>query len=129
MEQRNWFIVRRVVGYDRYATQAAYAQLQALYQPLCWYMNYFQPVRKLIGKERIGSRVRKRFDLAQTPYQRVLAADVLTTRERARYAGFFQTLNPAQLLRDIDTALERLWALAERAAVAPPPPTGIEAVG
>src|SRR5205085_7649618 len=29
VEQRNWFIVRRVVGYDRYATQAAYAQLQA----------------------------------------------------------------------------------------------------
>ena len=111
VEQRNWFVVRRVVGYDRYATKAAYAQLQALYVPLTWSMNYFQPVRKLVGKERVGGTVRKRFDLAQTPSQRLLAASVLSERERQQFDAFYLSLNPAQLQRDIETALDRLWTL------------------
>jgi len=36
-------------------------------------MNFLQPVMKLVEKRRDGSKVRKRYDEAHTPYKRVLA--------------------------------------------------------
>lgn len=37
--------------------------------------NYFQPVMKLVSKERNGSQVKKKYDTARTPYQRLLESD------------------------------------------------------
>ena len=71
IEQKNWSVVRRTVGYDRYDSPQALRQLQDLYQVLRLYLNYFQPVMKLVGKERFGARVKKRYDDARTPYQRI----------------------------------------------------------
>lgn len=98
VEQRNWLAVRRRVGYERYVSRAAYAQLQALHPLLCQQLNFLRPMRKFVGKARHGARVRKAYDAAQTPYQRVLAAGVLT---------------PAHLARQIDHRLDGLWALAD----------------
>ena len=75
IEQKNWSVVRRVVGYDRYESAQALGQLQDLYQTLRLYLNFFQPVMKLVGKERVGARVKKQYDEAQTPYQRILEAE------------------------------------------------------
>jgi hypothetical protein len=69
-EQKNWAAVWRRVGYERYSPQAALATLQRLYGPLRDYTNFFQPPQKLVGKERVGARVKKRYDRARTPYQR-----------------------------------------------------------
>jgi len=73
MEQKNWSIVRRLLGYDRYESEAALAALQAVYAALHGWINHWQPVLKLVAKERVGARVRKRYDTAQTPYRRMLA--------------------------------------------------------
>ena len=54
VEQRNWFVVRRMIGYDRYSTKAAFTQLEATLRLLQDYMNYFQPIRKLQSKETNG---------------------------------------------------------------------------
>lgn len=73
VEQKNWSVPRRLIGYDRYSSKAAYEQLQRLYANLRLFVNFFQPVSKLISKERVGASVKKQYDLAQTPYQRLLA--------------------------------------------------------
>jgi hypothetical protein len=113
-EQKNWAIVRRLIGYDRYTTRAALAHLNALYRVLRLYWNFFQPLRKLTAKIRHGARVTKRYDRAQTPHQRLLAAGVLTPDQRAALETLYRTLNPLTLRAQIDEALRRLWQLADR---------------
>ncbi|MBI3973190.1 MAG: DDE-type integrase/transposase/recombinase [Chloroflexi bacterium] len=124
VEQKNGAIIRHWVGYDRYQTKLAYATLQEVYRLLRLSVNFFQPVVKLIGKERVGNRVRKRYDTAQTPYQRLLAAGVLTADVVAKLRWEYESLNPVRLRRQLDEALARLWATAEPAdgEAAPAPP-------
>ena len=74
VEQKNWSVVRRLLGYDRYETEAELALLQRVYEALRVWTNHWQPVLKLIGKEREAAKVRKQYDRAQTPYRRLLAA-------------------------------------------------------
>ena len=62
------------VGYGRYDTDNELVILNKLYSYLRLYVNFFQPVRKLVKKVRIRSKVTKRYDEAKTPYRRVLAS-------------------------------------------------------
>ncbi len=121
-EQKNWAIVRRLIGYDRYTTHAALAQLNALYRVLRLYWNFFQPLRKVTVKVRRGARVTKRYDRAQTPYQRLLASGVLTPDQRHTLDVLYRSLNPVALRAQIQEHLRRLWQLAE-----PPRPRGVPA--
>jgi hypothetical protein len=114
IEQKNWSVVRRTVGYDRYDSPPALRQLQDLYQVLRLYLNFFQPVMKLVGKERFGARVKKRYDDARTPYQRVLEAEEVSQTVKDELQAFYLTLNPVSLRRQIDDSLNRLWDLAVR---------------
>ncbi len=56
VEQRNGLVVRRLIGYDRYSTRAAFSVLQRLYGLLRLQLNFFRPVRKLVSKERASRR-------------------------------------------------------------------------
>ena len=90
VEQKNYSMVRRAVGYQRYDTEAQLRLLNELYATLRLYTNFFQPTMKLQSKERVGSKVTKRYDRAQTPYQRVLAAVQVSEAEKATLAGQVQ---------------------------------------
>jgi hypothetical protein len=114
VEQRNWQSVRRHVGYQRYSSRAAYELLQKLYPLLCQQMNFFRPVRKLIAKERHGSRSLKRYDAPRTPYQRLLESGVLSSEAQARLERAYLSLNPAALERRIGQLLRQLWETADR---------------
>jgi hypothetical protein len=112
VEQKNGAVVRRIVGYDRYASQAAYAQLRRLYDLVRLHVNFFQPVQKLVSKSRNGAKVTRRYDKAQTPYQRLIASNVLSKDKHRELQALYESLNPLQLRRDIDAHLQRLWTLA-----------------
>jgi len=112
VEQKNGAVVRHLVGYDRFATRRAYAQLGRVYALARLHVNFFQPVEKLVSKLRTGARVRRVFDRPQTPYQRLGAAGVLAPAKRAELEALYQRLNPLQLRRDLEAALDRLWTLA-----------------
>ena len=112
VEQKNGAVVRQLVGYDRFASKAAYAQLRRVYRLARLHVNFFQPVQQLVTKHRAGARVQRVYDRAQTPYQRLCRAGVLAPTPRAALEALYQRLNPLQLRRDLDRALERLWALA-----------------
>ena len=56
-------------------------------------MNFFQPSMKLIEKQREGARVKKRYDRAQTPYQRIIASGYLTKRKRERIESLYRGLS------------------------------------
>jgi len=114
VEQKNWSVPRRLIGYDRYSTKAAYLQMQGLYEFVRLYVNFFQPVRKILSKERVGAKVKKHYDLAQTPYQRLLATDNLDESKRKSLVELYRKLNPVKLRAEIEEALEVLWTLADR---------------
>jgi hypothetical protein len=116
VEQKNWSVVRQFVGYDRYVGTAAQRKLEALYQVLRLYVNFFQPVQKLISKERVGARVRKRYDTAKTPYQRVLESEHVSAHSKQRLREQYASLNPAALLRQIEALQQELWAAYERSS-------------
>jgi len=115
VEQRNWLAVRRTVGYDRYSSKAAFAALGKLYALSRLQLNFLRPVRKLVGKERCGARVRKTYDVPRTPYQRLLDSGVLDEAPATRLAAQLIAINPAELQRRIELALRALWSCTERA--------------
>lgn len=114
VEQKNWSVVRQSVGYDRYSTKAAYEQLRQLYELLRLQVNFFKPMSKLVGKERVGAKVKKRYDKARTPYQRLLEAGVLDEEGEKALEELYWSLNPVKLKAQIDEALEKLWELADK---------------
>lgn len=113
-EQKVWTQVRRIVGYDRYSSQAAYTHLSRLYPVLTLYTNFFQPLRKLSRKRRVGSRVIKQFEVARTPYQRLLDSGALTPAAARTLADRYHSLNPLSLRRTIEEILTPLWKCADR---------------
>jgi len=116
VEQKNGNVVRRLVGYDRYTSRAAFQCLGRLYDSVRLYMNFFQPTMKLRSKTRHGARVHKVYETAQTPYQRLLQSDVLSEAKRVEMAATYHGLNPVLLLKQINSNLEQLWRLAVRPA-------------
>jgi len=116
VEQKNWTAVRQIVGYDRYEGEAACAALAALYESLRLYINFFQPVMVLVDKQRDGAKVTKRYDQAKTPYQRILDRPDVPEATKSRLRQLYQTLNPAELLRQIEARQDALWKLAVRPA-------------
>jgi hypothetical protein len=113
VEQRNGLVVRRLVGYDRYSSRAAFTVFQRLYRLLRLQLNFFRPVRKLVSKRRVGSQLSKRYDAPRTPYQRLLAAGVLTAAQHDALESQRRALDPIALARDINRTLDTLWKLAE----------------
>jgi hypothetical protein len=112
VEQKNWHVVRRTVGYVRYDTEEELTLLNELYSLLRLMTNFFSPQMKLREKTRDGSRVTKRYDQAKTPYQRLQEAGALTQRAEERLGALYLSLNPAQLQRKIGVIQKRLRILA-----------------
>jgi hypothetical protein len=129
VEQKNWSIVRQTVGYDRYEEQPACDALAALYEVVRLYTNFFQPCMKLQSKERLGSKVKKTYDTARTPYQRVQESEQVTQESKDRLQAKYRTLNPLALLQQIEQRQAALWKLAIRVRSKETAQVGVQAVG
>jgi hypothetical protein len=116
VEQKNWSVVRQLLGYDRYETEAELALLRRVYQGLRLWTNHWQPVLKLIAKEREGPKVRKHYDTAQTPYRRVLASAILTPAARECLDREHAAHGPMAVWREVEAARAALWRLPGRRA-------------
>ena len=108
VEQKNATLVRAYVGYDRLDTGGQCAALNALYDQLWVYYNLFQPVLHLVDKVVVDGKLRRKWDQAQTPYQRLLASGVLSREQETRLAAVYARTNPRQLRKAIYRAVERL---------------------
>jgi hypothetical protein len=125
IEQKNWTHVRKVVGYLRYDRPAAVAALNDLYQhELRLFQNLFLPSVKLLRKERVGARVRRRYDAPRTPLDRVRACPEADPAAVERFRALRERLDPFALSAAIDRKLIRLEELATpgRAPVRPVAP-------
>jgi transposase InsO family protein len=113
VEQKNWTHVRKLLGYARFDTPEALAAINALYDnQLRLFQNLFLPSVKLITKTRVGSRLRRTYDIPQTPLERVIVAGVLAKEAAARLCAQRDRLDPFALSRNIDERLESIQRLA-----------------
>ena len=107
-------MVRRAVGYQRFDTDEQLGLLNELYEVLDLYTNFFQPSMKLQSKERHGARVKKKYDAARTPYQRLLDSSFIPEESKKQLRAQYRLLNPAQLKRQIERLQQKLLATAVR---------------
>jgi hypothetical protein len=108
VEQKNWSIVRRAVGYYRYDTPEQLALLNRLYALLHWYTNFFLPVMKLKEKVQLGSRKKRVYDDPQTPYARTLASPDVSDADKAQLREAYRFLDLVSLRTQIDDVQEML---------------------
>ena len=111
IEQKNGAVIRRFVGYERYAGVVAGQALAHLYQAVRLYVNHFQPSFKLQKKERIGAKVRRFYDRPATPCERLLSHPSVPLLVKENLGLQARSLDPLALLhriRDQQTALAAL---------------------
>jgi hypothetical protein len=113
VEQKNWSVVRHLVGYDRWETENEREQLADVYDDLRFYVNFFQPVLKLIGKVQVDGKTIKQYDQAATPYRRVMASDQVTLIVKARLTNLYFQLNPVKLRAQMDQKVAKLWHIVQ----------------
>jgi len=105
VEQKNRQFVREMVGYERYDTLEEVAWLNEVYALLDAYVNLFLPMRKVVFKERKGAKVKKRYDIAQTPFQRLIEKEALSNAIKSALLEQYHTLNPLALHRRLEDLL------------------------
>ncbi len=112
VEQKNWAVVRTIVGYLRYDTPAELLLLNTIWVLQSQLTNYFYPQQKLMSKERDGAKVIKKYDTATTPYHRALAHDRVCAEDRAILGDTHAGINPAAIQRRIQALSTELITLA-----------------
>ena len=84
---------------------------RCIYEDLRLYVNFFQPVLKLVGKEQVDGKIFKKYDLAATPFRRVLASELVPLDVKARLTNLYIHLNPVLLRNSIDLKVANLWKI------------------
>ena len=111
VEQKNWAVVRTVVGYHRYDTAAEMLLLNEIWQLQSQLTNYFYPQQKLISKVRDGAKVTKKYDTAVTPFHRVIDHPDAPVDLIAALAIAHGRINPAAVQRRIQALSNQLLTL------------------
>jgi hypothetical protein len=111
VEQKNYSLVRAYLGHDRLDSPEQVAALNTLYVKMDIYYNLFQPVLRLAEKSVVDGKLRRRWDQAATPFQRLLTAHALEPAAVAHLQALHDQTNPRQLRQEIYDGLRHLWTL------------------
>jgi hypothetical protein len=116
VEQKNSTLVRAYLGHDRLDTVEQTQVLNLLYDKMWLYYNLFQPVMHLTEKIIIpvdgqSTRVKRRYDQAQTPFDRLCTTDAISNQVRHRLYALRDQTNPRQLRHEIYHQLDYLFSL------------------
>lgn len=129
VEQKNWAVVRTVVGYHRYDTPAELLLLNQIWALQSKLTNYFSPQQKLVSKVRDGAKITKKYDRPATPAARAGRHDAVTEQDKARLVEVYPTLNPAAIQRQIQALTADLLTLTTAKARATPKPPATAPAG
>ena len=110
VEQKNLTHVRQFVGYERIESESATRILNELYRDLwCPFLNFFMPTFKLLRKERIGSRIIKKHEVPETPYERLMKSESISLEQKERLKAVQESLDPFELKQQIEEKLKLFW--------------------
>lgn len=114
VEQKNGHVIRRFLGYTRIDCQEAVPVMNEFYKALGLYLNHFIPSRKCIEKVRVGSKYKRKYDKAQTPYQRVLTHPDIPEETKDKLKKEHEKLNPLVLKKEIERLRTKIFDIQKR---------------
>lgn len=110
VEQKNWTHVRQIFGYHRFDNQKLVILMNDLYSnELSSLLNFFYPCVKLIDKVRIKSSIKKKYSVAQTPYQRLMTSECLSEEQKKALTDKFNRLDPFLLQKNVQKKLKLIF--------------------
>jgi hypothetical protein len=116
VEERNGHVVRRYLGYMRLDVLEIVPVINELYDVLGTYLNHFKAVRRQVARERIGSKIKRRYEVkAMTPYQRVMERSDVSEEIKRRLREEHAFLDPLKLLKEIDTLKMKIYFIQKTA--------------
>jgi len=114
VEQKNWDVVRKNLGYQRYDTQDQLAVIRQILPLIEVYQNAFQPSMRLLSKRRDGAKAYKTYTKAKTPQQQLID-NISTPAELSdMLAKLYTNLSPLKLRKEIDMLLAKLDQLPQK---------------
>jgi len=121
IEQKNDSLVRAYLGHERLDTTDQTNALNTLYDKMWLYYNFFQPVMRLVEKRNVYDaqgtlHIRRRFDQARTPFDRLCATSALTPEVQKRLEQLREQTNPRRLRQDIYQQIRALFNLPNASA-------------
>ena len=105
IEQKNNTFVRSVFGHVRIEDPTLIPLMNEIYEVWGKLHNYFMPQMKLISKDRVGSKVKKKYDKPKTPYQRLMECESYPEEQKEKLRAIKATLNPFELQAELQTKL------------------------
>ena len=97
VEERNGHVVRNIIGYMRISCPEAVEVLNELYYVECLIHNYFTPVRRTIEKIKVGAKYVRKFDVAKSPYLRILESTRVDDEIKEKLRNIYSTLSLVDL--------------------------------
>jgi transposase InsO family protein len=123
VEQKNWAVVRTVVGYYRYDNASELLLLNEIWRLQSMLTNYFHPQQKLVSKVRTGAKVSRKHDTATTPFHRTIDHPGMTVDRVVALKRTYSLINPAATQRQIQALTAQLVTLVtSKAADGTPAP-------
>ena len=115
VEQKNFQHARSVFGYVRLDHPELIAKMNEIYteywNPL---QNFFIPTMKILSKERVNSRIKKKYGKAKTPFQRVMESEGISEEQKEKLRARKAQLNPIELRTNIEIKLKEFFDLTKR---------------
>jgi hypothetical protein len=119
VEQKNSTLVRAYLGLARFDTAAQTNAINQLYEKMWLYYNFFQPVMRLTEKttspllpaQGQPSRIKRRFDQARTPFDRLCETDAISEEQKEQLRTLRDQTNPRQLRQKIYQLIDQIFLL------------------
>jgi transposase InsO family protein len=113
VEQKNGNTVRKIVGYARFCDDKGVAALQQVYCHYDRLLNFFYPCQKLISKERMCNKVRKKYDTPQTPCDRILGDPDVPQEHKDRIESLKRSIDLMGEMKLMQQAIDKLPSQAD----------------
>ena len=116
VEQKNFTHVRAIFGYQRIEQEELIPLMNEIYQHY-WnpFNNFFLPSMKLIQKERVGARLKRRFEIPKTPCQRLMESEHISDYQKRKLKEQVKQINPFELKKGREEKLTQFFTLLKRA--------------
>lgn len=114
VEERNGHVIRKYLGWERRDELSVLPLLNELCDTVSLYTNHWKAVRRMVKKERVGSKYVRLYEKQPlTPYARVLAQAGVSDNDKDKLEQIHEPLNPLHLLQKIATLKKKIYELTK----------------
>lgn len=112
VEQKNWSVVRKHMGYHRFEGQVALDLINEYYEKLRLHTNFFMPSTRLLTKTRQGNQIKKTHEAPATPYARLMQNEEIPKSVKDELHETYLSINPIALKQEMADILEKLLEIS-----------------